>query len=54
MTEEKVYCKKCGSWIVAEKGECPRCGYVIEKKSKKVALAVLLIVLLLVLIKYLL
>jgi uncharacterized paraquat-inducible protein A len=43
LEEEKIYCKKCGAWVVPENGECPRCGYVFERKNNKTKLAVLLI-----------
>jgi uncharacterized paraquat-inducible protein A len=54
VAEEKIYCKKCGAWVVPENGECPRCGYVFEKKSKRIVLAVFFFILAAVLIKLLL
>ncbi len=50
MEEEKIHCKKCGPWVVPENGECPRCGYVFEKKNSKIKLAVLLITIALLLV----
>jgi uncharacterized paraquat-inducible protein A len=38
LSQKKVYCKKCGAWVVPENGECPRCGYVFEKKNKKIVI----------------
>ncbi len=29
----RVYCKKCGAWVVPVNGECPRCGYVFERNG---------------------
>jgi uncharacterized OB-fold protein len=43
LEEEKIYCKKCGAWVVPENGECPRCGYVFERKTGKMKIVVLLV-----------
>ncbi len=51
MSEEKVYCKKCGAWVVPVNGECPRCGYVFEKGRKKKAILALLVIGAVILIK---
>ena len=50
-SEKKIYCKKCGAWVVPVNGECPRCGYIFEKKNKKLMLAVIAIAVALLLIK---
>ncbi len=49
--EGKVYCKKCGAWVVPVNGECPRCGYQFNKRSLTPYLIVVLIALLLILIR---
>lgn len=54
MAEEKVYCPKCGAWVVPENGECPRCGYVFEKRRGRLVLAAFVAVLVLALLKLLL
>lgn len=51
MEDGKIYCKKCGAWVVPENGECPRCGYQLDKKSFTAYLVLLIIVLILILIR---